>query len=227
MAMIGYIGKDADSGIQFVVSREVFRTPKDMTWSGSARYATHERHNTHALTELTGLDPDKFSFDILLTAELGVNPLDEVVKIWGFERDAEAVGLVIGGKGYGKYRWNVVKHETKIEYTDAEGNMYAVEVSLDLVEYLKGETHNTSKKAAEPEQTSQPAQPAQQVATSTGGGGSGGSSYTVKKGDNLWNLAKKYYGDGSQWRKIYDANRDVIGGNPNLIYPGQTYTIPA
>ena len=226
MALIGYIGKDADSGIQFVVSREVFRTPKDMTWSGSARYATHERHNTHALTEFTGLDPDKFSFDILLTAELGVNPLDEVVKIWGFERDAEAVGLVIGGKGYGKYRWNVVKHETKIEYTDAEGNMYAVEVSLDLVEYLKGENHNTSSASKTTETAATTIAPATTAAADTGGG-SGGSSYTVKKGDNLWNLAKKYYGDGSQWRKIYDANRDVIGGNPNLIYSGQTYTIPA
>lgn len=136
MAMIGYLGDGTDKGIQFVVSREVFRTPKNLKWSGSARYATHNRHVTHALTEFTGLDPDKFQFDILLTRELGVDPLAEVVKIWGFERDGEAVALVIGGKIYGKYRWNVVKHETKIEYTDADGDMYAVEVSLDLVEYL-------------------------------------------------------------------------------------------
>lgn len=226
MALIGYIGKDADSGIQFVVSREVFRTPKDMTWSGSARYATHERHNTQALTEFTGLDPDKFQFDILLTAELGVNPLDEVVKILGFERDAEAVGLVIGGKAYGKYRWNVVKHETKIEYTDAAGDMYAVEVSLDLVEYLKGENQNTASAAPAP--AAAPAQaPAATGGGDTSGGGSGGTTYTVKKGDNLWNLAKKFYGSGADYSKIYEANRDVIGGNPSLIYPGQTFTIPA
>lgn len=51
-------------------------------------------------------------------------------------------------------------------------------------------------------------------------------TYTVKKGDCLWNIAKKYYGSGAQYTKIYNANKGVIGGNPNLIYPGQVLTIP-
>ncbi|MCI8282407.1 MAG: LysM peptidoglycan-binding domain-containing protein [Lachnospiraceae bacterium] len=52
-------------------------------------------------------------------------------------------------------------------------------------------------------------------------------TYTVVKGDCLWKIAKMYYGDGSKYPVIYNANRDVIGGNPNLIYPGQVLTIPA
>lgn len=52
-------------------------------------------------------------------------------------------------------------------------------------------------------------------------------TYTVVKGDCLWNIAKKFYGNGSKYTVIYDANRGVIGGNPNLIYPGQVLTIPA
>jgi LysM repeat protein len=51
------------------------------------------------------------------------------------------------------------------------------------------------------------------------------SSVTVKSGDTLWAIAKKYYGDGSQYTKIYEANKDKIS-NPNLIYPGQELTIP-
>lgn len=51
-------------------------------------------------------------------------------------------------------------------------------------------------------------------------------TYTVKSGDCLWNIAKKYYGSGAQYTKIYNANKGVIGGNPNLIYPGQVLTIP-
>lgn len=51
-------------------------------------------------------------------------------------------------------------------------------------------------------------------------------TYTVVKGDCLWNIAKKFYGSGSQYTKIYNANKSVIGGNPNLIYPGQVLTIP-
>lgn len=222
MAMIGYLGKSAEEGIQFIVSREVFRTPKNLKWSGSARYATHERHNTHALTEFTGLDPDRFSFDILLTAEMGVDPLKEVVKIWNYERDSEALGLVIGGKAYGKYRWNIKSHETKIEYTDKDGDMYAVEVTVELLEYLKGADQNTS--SAAPATAPAPAA----APTGTGGGAaSGGTTYTVKKGDNLWTLAKKFYGSGADYTKIYEANKDTIGKNPNLIYPGQTFTIPA
>lgn len=51
-------------------------------------------------------------------------------------------------------------------------------------------------------------------------------TYTVVSGDCLWNIAKRFYGNGSQYTVIYDANRDIIGGNPNLIYPGQVLTIP-
>lgn len=52
-------------------------------------------------------------------------------------------------------------------------------------------------------------------------------TYTVVRGDCLWNIAKKFYGNGSKYTVIYNANKSVIGGNPNLIYPGQVLTIPA
>ncbi|MCI8683891.1 MAG: LysM peptidoglycan-binding domain-containing protein [Lachnospiraceae bacterium] len=51
-------------------------------------------------------------------------------------------------------------------------------------------------------------------------------SYTVVKGDCLWKIAKHFYGDGSLYTVIYNANQSVIGGNPNLIYPGQVLIIP-
>lgn len=53
-----------------------------------------------------------------------------------------------------------------------------------------------------------------------------GQNYTVKSGDCLWNIAKKYYGNGSKYTTIYNANREKIK-NPNLIYPGQVLWIPA
>jgi nucleoid-associated protein YgaU len=51
-------------------------------------------------------------------------------------------------------------------------------------------------------------------------------TYTVKSGDSLSKIAKQYYGDAQQWKKIYEANKDVIGSNPDMIQPGQTYKIP-
>lgn len=52
------------------------------------------------------------------------------------------------------------------------------------------------------------------------------SKYTVKEHDSLWNIAKKFYGKGLKYTVIYNANRKVIGSNPNLIYSGQVLTIP-
>lgn len=52
------------------------------------------------------------------------------------------------------------------------------------------------------------------------------SSYTVKSGDCLWNIAKKQLGDGSRWKEIYELNKDKIK-NPNLIYPDQSLTLPS
>lgn len=46
--------------------------------------------------------------------------------------------------------------------------------------------------------------------------------YTVKKGDNLYNIARKY---NTTWLKIYDENKNTIGDNPSLIYPGMILNI--
>ncbi len=48
-------------------------------------------------------------------------------------------------------------------------------------------------------------------------------SYTVMSGDTLWGISERFYGEGSQYRRIADAN-DV--GNPDLIHPGQVLRIP-
>ncbi len=52
-------------------------------------------------------------------------------------------------------------------------------------------------------------------------------TYTVVKGDCLWNIAKKkdIYNNPFAWPNIYKANRDQIK-NPNLIYPKQNFKIP-
>ena len=54
-----------------------------------------------------------------------------------------------------------------------------------------------------------------------------GQTYTVKSGDSLWAIAKKYYGNGSKYTDIYNANKSIIGGNPNSIKPGQVLTLPS
>lgn len=47
-------------------------------------------------------------------------------------------------------------------------------------------------------------------------------SYTVRKGDCLWNIAKEHMGDGMFWSELYEKNREIIGENPDLLYVGIT-----
>ncbi|MBQ5658108.1 MAG: LysM peptidoglycan-binding domain-containing protein [Peptococcaceae bacterium] len=75
--------------------------------------------------------------------------------------------------------------------------------------------------------------------SSKGSGGGKGKTYTVKSGDCLWNIAQMpdHYGKGSEWIKIYNANKDIIEKEAKRrgkahsdkgywIYPGTTLTIP-
>jgi len=50
-------------------------------------------------------------------------------------------------------------------------------------------------------------------------------TYTVVKGDSLSKIAKHLYGDANSWKRIYEANKDIIK-DPDLIYPGQVLKIP-
>jgi nucleoid-associated protein YgaU len=51
--------------------------------------------------------------------------------------------------------------------------------------------------------------------------------YTVKAGDTLSKIAKKYYGDESLYTKIYEANKDQIGSSPDKIKVGMILKIPS
>ena len=106
---------------------------------------------------------------------------------------------------------------TITEKAGEEGDKY---LSLSFVQYKAPSKKyvavvTPAATVAQP-QTPQPANPAVEQ----------GKTYTVQKGDTLWKIAKQFYGNGSQYPKIVSANLDKIK-NPNLIYPGQTFSIPS
>jgi nucleoid-associated protein YgaU len=66
-------------------------------------------------------------------------------------------------------------------------------------------------------------------------GGPGGASASgampdpqtviVKRYDNLWQISRKMYGNGTRWSTIYVANKEQIH-KPRMIFPGQVFTVP-
>ena len=64
------------------------------------------------------------------------------------------------------------------------------------------------------------------------------TTYKVKSGDTLYDIAKKHFGDGSRWQEIYDANKNAIeadakshgktsSSNGHFIWSGLDLTLPA
>ena len=49
--------------------------------------------------------------------------------------------------------------------------------------------------------------------------------HTVEKGDTLWAVAEKAYGNGSKYNAIFEANTPMLS-HPDKIYPGQVLRIP-
>ncbi|MGW5116695.1 transglycosylase family protein [Streptomyces noursei] len=78
------------------------------------------------------------------------------------------------------------------------------------------QTEGTTKKSAPVREKAEKAQPAPQQSQRSG------DTYTVKAGDTLAKIAKAH---GTHWKALYAANKSVVGGNPNLIFPGQKLSI--
>ncbi|HJQ20729.1 MAG TPA: LysM peptidoglycan-binding domain-containing protein [Gemmatimonadaceae bacterium] len=55
--------------------------------------------------------------------------------------------------------------------------------------------------------------------------GAAGRTYTVKAGDTLSKIAQQFYGHASDWKKIQQANADLVR-DPDKIQPGWTLKVP-
>lgn len=112
----------------------------------------------------------------------------------------------------------LVKSVEAVEKAGEEGDKY---LSIKLQEYkAPGKRYVAIQTVAATVKQEDTA-----AATETNPAVTENKTHTVQSGDTLWGIAKKYYGNGSQYTKIASANPDIK--NPNLIYPGQVLSIPA
>lgn len=137
-------------------------------------------------------------------------PYTYINKLLSWKSSGKPIQLIITGT---KINFQVTIETLKYGEQDGTGDVY---YDLTLKEYRAVEIKKTKLKKKTTKKKSKPKRPAAKKKTKT---------YTVKSGDCLWNIAKKFYGNGAQYTKIYNANKGKIK-NPNLIYPGQVLTIP-
>ena len=103
-----------------------------------------------------------------------------------------------------------------------------IEKGLDAAD-VKPEPAPTTPPAPAPASGASAAPPTQTAAVTTPAAVAApaeASSVTVAKGDSLWTIAVRVYGQAELYERIFKANHDRIK-NPDMIYPGMTLTIPA
>ena len=165
--------------------------------SNSSAGSVEQKYNTIEINTLEG------TLNFIVTKQTIKLKAGDTVKING-------IGKHLSGSYYVKditrqISSNGYSHSATLIKTDF-GN------SLKTVSNTSAKDNNTKKDSSKKVSSSSSSKSAQRT-------------YTVKKGDCLWNIAKKFYGNGALYTKIYDANTNKIA-NPNLIYVGQVFVIP-
>jgi len=152
-------------------------------------------------------------FPGLQVAEL-TPPLELVQTINSWKASREPIHFIATACGVDLYA-----AIESFNYSEAGGDPGTYQYSLTLKEYREITTRQVKVDVPTATATVQKEEPRVDNTVRP-------KTYTVKSGDCLYNIAKKIYGSGADYRKIYDANQGLVGGNPNLIYPGQVLTIP-
>jgi LysM repeat protein len=187
----------------------------DLQRSSTAEYGEHERNGGKPYLEFNKNGLDEVTLTIVADARYGVSPTQVQEKLDGVKDSGEAVNFILGGRKVGANPYVITEVSQGYTLFNSDGRPIKMTFAVTLKEYANKVALITTVPTART--VGEAAQTEPEVSTS--------DTYTVVKGDCLWNIAKSFYGKGSEYTKIYNANKDKIS-NPNLIYPGQVLTIP-
>ena len=129
----------------------------------------------------------------------------------------------------GKLKLDVGEHRARVDLLDAKGGKVAKRVEVVFTKKAPAATGSQggssavadakpvsdANSAPAPTSETTPASPLRVKA----------KKVIIRRGDNLWEIARRVYGAGIRYSTIYDTNIKQIR-NPNLIYPGQVFELP-
>lgn len=122
-------------GISFRVTESTYRTLESLSWSASGKWATHQRHMKKDLPERTGSDLQSASFDMFLSAYLGVDPLKLFKRMVRMSEQGRAGSLIVGRKRIGSSRWVIKSCKMDASQYDGHGGILSAKVAVTLQEY--------------------------------------------------------------------------------------------
>lgn len=147
--------------------------------------------------------------------------IDFINEIWAAENiDNNVARLIITGLPIPINMWFVIN---SFEYDHNAGEEEDIYYRLNIKQYRpygvklieSDALNNTNIRVTSPSVVSNTGNNSNQI------------TYKVQPGDTLWAITKASTGNGSNWKALYDLNKQVIGSNANLIKPGQVLTLPA
>ena len=129
--------------------------------------------------------------------------------------------------GFASNNWTVSLES--YDWKESAENAFDITLSLKFKQYV---SYGTIKRTVINEKKATVKETAKDTSK-----GSNNKDYTVKKGDCLWKISKKFYGTGTKWKKIYNANKTIIektarkygkkdSSNGHWIYPNTKLVIP-
>lgn len=189
------------------------------TWESSAAYEEHQMPGRKPQLEFIGPELWTVSLDIVASAAFGINPYKAHTNLRQMERDGKAEYLELGGKRLTKNKWVISSMSVTGETFDAKGRAMTLKMQVNFTEYVEAKKKATAATNVS-ESGNESMESTQETAEDTGG-----TTYTTASGDTLWGIAVKFYGSGSKYTKIYNANKDKIS-NANNIPVGLTLNIP-
>lgn len=122
--------------IVFTVSSEKIETFTKFKRTSAASFQSHARHLDKPLLEYTGQEADNISFNMRLSAYLGVNPLEEISKLEEHKASGDALPLIIGNRAFGT-KWVIKNYSETAEAHDRTGNATIIDVNISLMEYAR------------------------------------------------------------------------------------------
>ena len=217
-------------GIQFYVrsinGKNQILSFQNMSRESSSKYEEHQVTGKKAYLEFIAPDPDQITLTIIADEKFGIAPRKLQKKLHVYEAQGKVCTFMLGGKRVGHFKWVITKTSDAYNTIGVNGRVTQMSFVLTLKEYRykkkKSATYVSLVKngSSTKNSTKSSTKDYEPKAKSY-------EMYTIQKGDTLWGIAKKYYGDanGSKYTKIYNANKDIIK-NPNKLTIGWKIKIP-